>query len=386
MLQFSTRDPAASFTNHQAPRRSTSPRRRPAAVSPRDKLEVVGAIDLLFAIKPDSERLHQLAVGSLLRHSPLLQRLGVLPPGEAAAEEAALVDHQWEPLGGTYDLAVRLRGGAQVFIELKVDSALSDDQLRRQIQELRAEGRAGDRVLYLLLGYTAITAAERIAHLARDVSLPADRMLIRGADEVAQALSAPELLWGAGASAGGPAARDARDLAVAYRDHLLLLKQRVRGFFDRPASAWSDGDFYGFFAHCRREVPSMADAGIDYVANPAGGFVGCWWAAQHLAPGIKVYLQYEGPRLCVKIEVEPQDRRGRLRDQACAYLLRMTPPEPLQIVRPARLGHGRWMTIGYLEGVPFGLRDRFAEQGKALQSADSLIAAVAAKLAADVAR
>ena len=45
-------------------------------------MEAVGAIDLLFAIKPDSEPLHQLALGALLRHSPLLQRLGVLSAGE----------------------------------------------------------------------------------------------------------------------------------------------------------------------------------------------------------------------------------------------------------------------------------------------------------------
>lgn len=354
----------------------------------------MGAIDLLFSVKPDSERLHQLAVGSLLRHSPLLQRLGVLPE---RGEDAALVEHQWDPQPGLYDLAVRLRGGAQLFIELKVDSALSDDQIRRQLQELRAEGRAADRVLYLLLGYTAITAHPRIARLSRDLGLPPERLLIRGAEEVAQTLGAPEMLWGVGQSTplASAAARDARDLAVAYRDHLLALQQRVRGFSTRALLDWGPGDYYGFFARCRAEIPSMADADIDHTPSAAGGFVGCAFGHAQLATGVTLYLQFEGPRLCVKIEVESQERRGRLRDQACGYLLRMTPPAPvagaaaaprLSIVRPAKLGHGRWMTIGYLEGLPLGPAAQPAELGQQVRAAESLLAAVASKLLADVAR
>ena len=42
-------------------------------------MDGVGAIDLLLSIKPDAEPLHQVAVAALLRHSPLLRRLGVLP-------------------------------------------------------------------------------------------------------------------------------------------------------------------------------------------------------------------------------------------------------------------------------------------------------------------
>ena len=106
-----------------------------------------------------------------------------------------------------------------------------------------------------------------------------------------------------------------------------------------------------------------------------------------LAPGVSLYLQFEGARLCVKIEVESQERRGRLRDQACGYLLRMTPAAPrLSIVRPAKLGHGRWMTIGYLEGIPVGPAARPAELGQQVKAAESLLAAVASKLLADVAR
>ena len=55
--------------------------------------------------------------------------------------------------------AERVAGeGLTRFVALKVDEDLSADLLRRQLQELRAEGRAADRVLYLLLGYSAVGA------------------------------------------------------------------------------------------------------------------------------------------------------------------------------------------------------------------------------------
>jgi hypothetical protein len=335
-------------------------------------MEGMGAIDLLFEMKPDSERLHQLAIGALLRHCPLLQRLGVT--------EEAPASHQWEPLGRTFDLGVRLSGGAHAYIELKVDAALGQGQVRQQLQELRAEGRGGDRVLYLLLGYTAISCPpESIRAIAREVGVTDDRVTVRGAAEVARLLGAPEMLW-AGAQAPGGIARDARDLAVSYRDHLLLLQQRMNGFFDRPPQQWGDGDYYGFFDHARRTLPGMAGAGIEYVANPSGGFIGCWWAHQAVAKGSKVYLQFEGPRLCVKIKVEAAERRSALRDQACGHLLQLSPPPPLRVVRPAKLGHGQWMTIGYLEGLPFGQQDHLEAFANAVQAAEALVAAVAARM------
>ncbi len=332
----------------------------------------MGAIDLLFGMKLDSERLHQIALASLLRHGPLLSLLGVMPP------ERKPQQHVWEPIDGAFDLAVQLDDGSRLLVELKVDSALNQDQMRRQIQELRAEGRTADRLLYLLLGFAAITRdPPSIDRMAKEVGVAKERYSVRTAVDLARALQSPQILESTDAEG-----RDARDLAVAYRTHVLELDGRTRHFFTHPVAEWRRGDYFGFFAHLRATFPQMALAGIDRVNNPGGGFVGCWWGSKAVEPGVKVYLQFEGPRLMVKLKVTPRERRGALRDQACTHLLSLGARPPIQIVRPAKLGHGEWMTIGHLEGLPFGLPDRAAELAEALSLAEESIAEVARRMQA----
>lgn len=330
----------------------------------------MSAIDLLFAVKPDSERLHQIALASLLRHGPLLSLLGEVPAGRT------IKGHAWEPLDGTFDLALQLDDGSQIFIELKVDSALNERQRRLQMQELRAEGRKADRLLYLLLGYTAITTDRpRVDSIAAEVGVPKERYAVRGAADLIRALESTRVLDALDADG-----RDARDLAVAYRAHLQALDQRTKDFFSRPVEAWQRGDFLGYFAHCRATVLSMQGAGIEHVNNPNGGFPGCWWGFKEAEPGVSVYLQFEGPRLMVKVEVEPADRRGAVRGQACTHLLSLGQRPPLQIFRPARLGHGQSMTIGHVEGVPFGQADRQDDFAAAVAVAEEIVAEVARRL------
>lgn len=330
----------------------------------------MSAIDLLFAVKPDSERLHQIALASLLRHGPLLSLLGEVPAGRT------IQAHAWEPLDGTFDLALQLDDGSQIFVELKVDSALHERQRRLQMQELRAEGRRADRLLYLLLGYTAITTDRpRVDSTATEVGVPRERYAVRGAADLIRALESPQVLDALGAEG-----RDARDLAVAYRAHLQALDGRTRGYFSRPVEAWRRGDYLGYFAHCRATVPSMQGAGIEHANSPDGGFPGCGWGHQQVEPGVSVYLHFEGPRLMVKVMVEPAGKRSAVRDQACAHLLALGQRPPLQIFRPAKLGHGQWMTIGHVEGVPFGLPDRQADFAAAVTVAEEIVAEVARRL------
>ncbi len=236
--------------------------------------------------------------------------------------------------------------------------------------------RAAPRLLYLLLGYSAITQdMPRIARLADQAGVPKERYAVRGAADLVCALESPQILHAADA-----AGRDARDLAVAYRTHVVDLDRRTRRFFERPVAEWRRGDFFGFFAHCRATVPQLTGAGIDYVSNAAGGFVGCWWGGHSIEPGVDVFLQFEGPRLMAKLAVAPRERRSALRDQACAHLLELSARPPIQIFRLAKLGHGEHMTIGHVEGVPFGLPDRTAELADALAAAGEAITEVARRM------
>ena len=190
----------------------------------------MGAIDLLFRAKRDSERLHQLVLGTLLGRTRLLARL--LPLRDE--QELDLMALQWEPEGKSYDLAVPTisRGGhvpagtrGRILIELKLDGALEAEQIDRQLNPRLF--RTGDQLLYLLLGYSEATLdrlrlREALARAARRDGVPdlPERVHIRGAAEVMAALADPELL-----PALGPERADARDLAAAYRD--LLFEHRT---------------------------------------------------------------------------------------------------------------------------------------------------------------
>ncbi len=82
------------------------------------------ALDLLFAVKPVSERMHQAALTVLFERAPLLRAL----MGEAAAVTAVT----WEPDGGAFDLMVET-AERRTLLELEVDSDLSRWQVEQQL-------------------------------------------------------------------------------------------------------------------------------------------------------------------------------------------------------------------------------------------------------------
>jgi hypothetical protein len=334
----------------------------------------MGAVDLLFDVKRESERLHQIALGSLLLRTPLLGALGIQPAVDRGSAPI------WEPPLGKSDLALRLTGGSQLYVELKLDSVLGTAQLAAQMAALAAQGGPADRLLYLLVGYAAVAVTDRkLAEAADAAGLPRERVIARRGADLLAALTAMAALPAHGPD--GDADRDARDLAVSYREHVARLALRVSGFSHKPPQDWTQGDFFGFFDRCRRErLGSMEHAGIAYVPNPSGGFVGCYWCWQPVAPGVRVYLQFESWQLCVKIEVEQPEQRSRARDRACAALLALPAPEPLRLRRPVRLGHGQYMTIGYLDGVPGFEPARAAELAAAVTGAEALLSALSARL------
>ena len=93
------------------------------------------AIDLLFDVKPSSERLHQMVLGALLVRTGLLHELIAVAP-------VADADYDWEPRGGHFDLGIELAGGGTAWLELKVDAMLGAAQVRRQVELLEEAGVA----------------------------------------------------------------------------------------------------------------------------------------------------------------------------------------------------------------------------------------------------
>jgi hypothetical protein len=287
----------------------------------------MAAIDLLFDVKRDSERLHQLVLGALLQRTTLAGRLAPL------AQTPTQVQLSFDPEGKAYDLALHLgapEAGAgkrgRLLIEIKLDSAVSEEKLAQQCSpsHLHAE----DRLLYLMLGYSAILTdradlRDRIRRIGehsgrRDLL---DRVSLRDADDLIPLLADPTIL------PGGADHRDARDLCTAYRDALLVLSERVRRFPERPLSHWQDGDYYGFFAACRAHDASakakkgpMADARIGRISGQDGGIVTCTFAETPLknATGL-LDLHFDNARLCLRLHAISTERKA-LRQRVAAAL------------------------------------------------------------------
>lgn len=305
----------------------------------------MGAIDLLFDIKRDSERLHQLVLGALLSRTPLIDRLVPQLPsrqtptrrderGAMAMRPRTLV---FDPQGKAFDLAVLLGQGSagpagsdeggRILVEVKIDAPLSEDHVAQQLSRIGER----DHVLYLLLGYSAITSErtalrERILRIGRHSSRPdlLDRVSLRDARDLIPLLSDPALLPPAQGEDSGRI-RDVRDMAVAYRDALLSLQARLHGFPSRPSSAWGDGDFYGFYEACRSaRIGGFAGAQIGRIATADGAVLGCRAVPLPVLGGqAQLDLAWEGSRLCLRLTPQPgaRDPRRALRDAAQAALL-----------------------------------------------------------------
>jgi hypothetical protein len=357
----------------------------------------MAAIDLLLHSKKDSERLHQLVLAALLGRTHLLARLVPLP-GAARPDLAGLL---WEPEGKTFDFAVPIvvneasgpadspagSAGARigrVLIELRVDAALDEDQLEKQLNPRHFH--PGDQLLYLLLGYSEITLhrgmlAQVLARIARRDRAPdlRGRVSVRGASDLIPLLADPDVL------PDGPERRDARDLLSAYRDLLGELRGRVTRFAGQPLSQWSEGDYYGLFARCRAErLASMADAEIGRAAGAEAGVSGCQWLPLPI-PGGELSLQFEDDRLCIKLRPTQESQRKRVRDQVDAALhsLGVAPATEAEVpgrlvAAPRRLGS--LMTVAYVDGLLADLRPGLGALGAALHTLEELVRATARAL------
>lgn len=339
----------------------------------------MGAIDLLFGAKRNSERLHQLALSALMKCSQVLPLL----MGDTLPSGAQAQDYEWEPQRGLYDLAVFI-GGRRIFIEMKVDSSLDETQIRRQLRPLLTKKHANDQVLYLLLGYTAVTAPpSTIEGVAQDMKVAADRYLVKTASDLIAALESSKLF-----PTGDICSQDTVDLAAAHLGHLRRLHGRRSRFFEQPVEKWRAGDYFGFFAHCRQTIPEMRWAGIGSVSTPNGNFVGCWWAGQTAGPRGNLFLQLSqdlrtpGCLFCIRIEVADGHQPWELRERALSALQAMLPHPALKVQRPKPLGSGKTMTIGHVVGLPFGQQDRMEEFARGIKDAEQLVEDLAERLAA----
>jgi hypothetical protein len=291
----------------------------------------MAAIDFLLNWNPTSERMHQVVLAGLFRHTALLELLGI--PGAPTSLD---VETQYR----LYDFTVGLGPGCNAHVELKVDAALDEDQVKRQMAALRV----GDILLYVLLG------------VARFRRKPAAFDWIRkklerppAADQI-RIVDLPKMRNALAALADHIQDNDQRDLAVAYSSLLRRIASYTSGFCDKPLGEWSFYDWHGFFGEVMERL-DLGDSGACHVPTPAGGFVACYWdfLGLPLAEDGEAYLQLEQNRLCFKVGTEKGDR-ALVRDRFSEIVLAEARKVGFPLKRPDRFGRGKTMTVAVLDG------------------------------------
>jgi hypothetical protein len=294
----------------------------------------MAAIDWFFKWSPTSERMHQIVLSGLFRHTRLLRLLGIT--GEPT-------DLRAETQRGLYDFTVRLSTETNLNIELKVDAPLGERQI---IKQMTGSGD-GDLLMYVLLGCT------RFAW--RRHQLEARRMKVgrpTGADALIR-VDLDQMLRGindlASSSIDDP---DQRDLAVAYGSLLRTIHSLTDGFRSKPPAQWVDADWQGFYAELNDRLG--IDDGGQGVVNPPDGdqFVGYWWhwISLPLAEEAEAYLQLEQDKLCFKVSVPNANDRATVRNHFSEAVLSCAIEKGLSVGRPRRFGNGHYMAVAKLAG------------------------------------
>ena len=131
-----------------------------------------------------------------------------------------------------------------------------------------------------------------------------------------------------------------------YIEHLKQIEDETQSFRKLPVNEWGWYAWQGFY----KELESKLNlTSWDYVANPAGGFLGAWWHFTDIQDG-EMYLQFEEKKLCFKIHYEGERNRSEVRWEQHNKLLEIAKANNHnEITKPARFGAGQFMTIAVVD-------------------------------------
>lgn len=131
-----------------------------------------------------------------------------------------------------------------------------------------------------------------------------------------------------------------------YIEHLKRIENETQSFRKLPVDEWGWYAWQGFY----KELESRLNlTSWDYVANPAGGFLGAWWHFTPIPDG-EMYLQFEEKKLCFKIYYEGERDRSEVRWEQHNKLLDIAKANNHnEITKPARFGAGQYMTIAVVD-------------------------------------
>ncbi len=130
-------------------------------------------------------------------------------------------------------------------------------------------------------------------------------------------------------------------LLLSYREHLQSIEDQSQRFHKLPVSKWQWYEWQGFYKLLESKLDKLD---WNYVSNPAGGFLGCWWHFVDIEDG-EMYLQIEQGKLCFKIHYDGESNRSDIRWKYHKNLMKAKGDEYNEITKPDRFGAGTYMTI-----------------------------------------
>lgn len=132
-------------------------------------------------------------------------------------------------------------------------------------------------------------------------------------------------------------------ILLDYRSHLQRIEDQTQSYQTTEIQKWKGDQWIGFYMKLQ-ETLGMGNWG--YVANPSGGFFGYWWSTFSDEKS-EQYLQLEQNKLCFKIRVSNHEERRQLRNHWHKQILAESKKDTysLTVTRPARFGHGQFMTV-----------------------------------------
>ncbi len=143
----------------------------------------------------------------------------------------------------------------------------------------------------------------------------------------------------------GMAAKSQNDIFRDFSDYLRQIENDVQSYLVFPPSKWSWNSWKGFYTDIQQQ---LQDGSWDYVANPAGGFLGFWWHFDG-TDECEVYLQLEQEKFCFKISVDDAEKRHSLRQHWYEQISSRCSEHGLKARRPDRFGNGQYMTVAIMD-------------------------------------
>ena len=145
-----------------------------------------------------------------------------------------------------------------------------------------------------------------------------------------------------------------RNTSEILSDFRRYLEERFESWRGKHLTEWSSKeDWQGFYHSLEEKLDprgeNVQNMGWEYVNPPGGdGFWGFWWYPE--PEKADLYLQAKQSELHFKIDVEHREKRRERRQHWHERIVEAGESAGMPVVKPARFGSGKTMTVAILEG------------------------------------